>query len=562
MRNYGIGSYVITVTAIGDGPTWLDSSESAQSAAQTVTRRTGVQYVWWFGTEARWVNTDTSGDYVVQLYKANTSTGDFEAAGSEASVTRESTDNGNDETRTAYDFSTQITTSGSGVYTFKVKALGDTYLILDAEYIDFVSSAIYATSPLEMVKYKWNKEESSAEMYDDDSLSTNFAIPTGKTLVIKAGKTLTIDASAELSAGNLKLGPGTWKATNADVTITADTLTLGNNTAPGFGAADGSAAAVLTGGEAGTNTFTASGGTITLGQSGTSLSVTGSSASATLTLGTTARFYVSENTTLGINGGAVVSLIGGAKIEVAKDGTIEIGTNSKIAAGDYLDLTAGTWKATGGISYEWDSTTHNDTGVYISGNRIDLGDSRQNKFGKDNGTAATTFAGPFENKWSAGSSYVASGAKVTVGQNGNSLVFTGADSAAMLTLGVSAGIWVKAGLTIDSVVVDMNKNNDYESVIYLDDVTTGITLSNADSKIIFNEEATAGGAYDVGDTLTNEISVTEFGGIRGVWNDAWKNESNSWNNNRFASFSGIVGGRVIKATSGTLWLTQKTPITY
>jgi hypothetical protein len=396
------------------------------------------------------------------------------------------------------------------------------------------------------------------ELYYDFSLTVSDKVPAGKTLVIKAGKTLTIGASADLTAGKLKLGPGIWKATNADVTIEADTVSLGSHAAPGFGAADGNTAAVLTGGEAATNTFTASSGAVSLGQNGNSLTITGSDANPKLTLGTTARFYVAGNTALDIAGNAVVNLAGGAKVELAKDGTVEIGPGSKIAAG-LLEMAAGTWKATGGTTYTWNDIPAIDTGVHISENRIDLGNSKSNKFGKDDGSAATTLASPFENKWAAGSSYVASMAKVTIGQNGNALIITGA-SGAKLTSGASAGFWVKGGLTITNVTLDMSAVNDWESVIYLTG-ENGITLADSSSVLLFNNDS-EGTTYPLEHNsadIKTKITIGSGIVVKAIWNDSWKGQNNTQNNERFASFNGNGANNTITRQSGestTVWLTK------
>jgi hypothetical protein len=129
MRTAGTGSYTITVTATGDGANFSDADESEHSSAQTVSRRTAVQYTWWHEYDkARWVNPDAAGDYSVQLYKDGT------ALGAVTTVDRSSDVNPDNaqETITTYDFAGVKAANGIGQYSFRVVAKGDDALVLDA----------------------------------------------------------------------------------------------------------------------------------------------------------------------------------------------------------------------------------------------------------------------------------------------------------------------------------------------------------------------------------------------------------------------------------------------
>jgi filamentous hemagglutinin len=120
----------------------------------------------------------------------------------------------------------------------------------------------------------------------------NLTVPSGEVFEVPTGAALTVDTGAALTAGKIILGPGTWLATDAAVTIEEDKITLGSHTTAKFGADNGTVATVLTGTANATNTFTASGGTVTLGQSSNKLTVTGSAAAATLATGATAGINV------------------------------------------------------------------------------------------------------------------------------------------------------------------------------------------------------------------------------------------------------------------------------
>jgi hypothetical protein len=144
---------------------------------------------------------------------------------------------------------------------------------------------------------------------------TGVAAPSGNvtvngSLTVATTGSLTVAADKALTAGYIKLGPGTWTATGAATTIAESVITLGNNVSATFG---GAGATVLTGTGAETNTFTALGGTVTLGQSTNKLTITGTAATAKLATGNTAGIAVNAGldiTTATVDiSGAVTSVI-------------------------------------------------------------------------------------------------------------------------------------------------------------------------------------------------------------------------------------------------------------
>jgi hypothetical protein len=280
-------------------------------------------------------------------------------------------------------------------------------------------------------------------------------------LTIPAGVTLdTIADNHTITAGNLVLGAGIWKATNADVTITPNMITLDNDEEVGFGNGDGGQSAVLTGGEGSANTYTATGtGTVTLGQDDHSLTITGTVAGDALTLGGSARIF--------IKGGEAVT----------------ISDNAKLITGDYLDLGPGTWKATGA------------NGVNIETNIISLGANVS--FGNGDGGEAAVLIGD-----AAETVFTGSVAKVTLGQDGannRSLTVTGTGSS--FALGATGAIYVKAGtgLTITNAILVTGDYLDLGAGTWL--ATNGGAKINA-SKITLDAVDNAMFGKDNGDEAT------------------------------------------------------------
>jgi hypothetical protein len=262
------------------------------------------------------------------------------------------------------------------------------------------TSELPVKTVLEAVTETWATQD-TATLQADAAISSSFTIPAGKTLIIEPGKKLT--------AGKIVLDAGIWKATNADVTLTTDTITLGSHEYVGFGNEDGSVSAVLTGRVGTANTYTATGtGVVTMGQNnnGHSLTITGTTSGDTITLGATARIFV------------------------RKDESVTI-TNAKLVTGAYLDLGPGIWKATGGTG----------GGAHITTNTISLEENVG--FGNGDGSVSAVLVGDGASK--DANSFIGSGAKITLGQNNNSLTITGSASGDTLTLGATARIYVKPG---------------------------------------------------------------------------------------------------------------------
>jgi hypothetical protein len=286
IQTAGAGDYTVTVTAIGDGTTYSESPESEPSnPSKTFTQRATVQNLWWVDPGvalARWVNTDDTGDYTVQLQKIGSSPGNW------VEVSRGTVEDNNPKKATEYDFGPAIVTDGPGSYTFKVKAKGDGELILDSE--ESAASFSKEITRFDIIAEQW-------KTLDSVTLSENITLSTGS-FVIPAEKTLFIAAGYSLTAGDyLELGPGTWKASGQNVLITPNTISLYNGLGAKFGKDDGTEATVLAGPSQGgkstvATTYTASGAKVTLGQSGDALTITGASSSAKLAAGATAGFWV------------------------------------------------------------------------------------------------------------------------------------------------------------------------------------------------------------------------------------------------------------------------------
>jgi hypothetical protein len=128
MRTGGTGEYTAKVKVFGN--TGYADSAPVSSNSQTVYQQPPVEHLWWGGNIARWKNVGAAGDYKVQLYKGGV------ISGAEISVTRGTLPDANEGTDTEYDFSTAITTGGTGNYTFKVTLSGDGKLALDSPASD------------------------------------------------------------------------------------------------------------------------------------------------------------------------------------------------------------------------------------------------------------------------------------------------------------------------------------------------------------------------------------------------------------------------------------------
>ncbi|MDR0637760.1 MAG: hypothetical protein LBG27_02460 [Spirochaetaceae bacterium] len=157
-------------------------------------------------------------------------------------------------------------------------------------------------------------------------------VVSGGSLAIVADGTLTVAGAGKVTAGPITIGPGTWLASNAGTAIAPDVITLGGN--------------------ATANTFTASGGTVTLGQDGNKLTVTGSEAAETLVTGAAAGITVKGGldvtaATVDISAAAtgVISMTGGDVMTLSNGGGIIVADSANATATNTCgidDLTIGT----------------------------------------------------------------------------------------------------------------------------------------------------------------------------------------------------------------------------
>jgi hypothetical protein len=312
-----------------------------------------------------------------------------------------------------------------------------------------------------------------------------FIMGTNALIHIKADETLTIGADTVLETGSyLDIGQGTWKASIAGVNIEGNIIRLGNNGYASFGIPDSTVLGVnnSTSVEA-TNTYTASGNKVTLGQNGTNLTITGGG-TGIVTMGATTDIYVSgglvvDNAQLSVPSGSP-----GGQIRVLAGQILTIRNGGNVTA-ELLELSTGTWKATTPL-------------VTIKASQITMDSSSAwgGKFGKDDGTEATVLAAPFEDgKNVSDTGWSAEGAKVSLIQDGNNLVIQGAAAGANFNVWKTGGIWVKAGLIIDTVTVNMDDHkpdeNSWTSAIYMKPGST-VAFPNTNSKIKVYDGGTEG----------------------------------------------------------------------
>ncbi|MFJ7951950.1 immunoglobulin-like domain-containing protein [Lysinibacillus sp. NPDC096418] len=125
MRAAGAGIYTVTVTAKGNGTTYLDGPASAASSSQTIIKlATVTDGLTWDGRVAKWIGVASAVSYDVQLYKDSTT------AGTATNVLAGNATSG-------VDFSGAIQTNGAGTYTYKVIAKGNATLVVDGEESGF-----------------------------------------------------------------------------------------------------------------------------------------------------------------------------------------------------------------------------------------------------------------------------------------------------------------------------------------------------------------------------------------------------------------------------------------
>ena len=395
---------------------------------------------------------------------------------------------------------TQTVAASVGTYNFLSKICDNLsagpqsfYITLAANgkpgYADstLVTSSTVSVTQLARAALLWSNGAAQVELTGSAAVSASFTIPAGKTLVIPQGKTV--------SSGKLILAAGTWEATNANVAITADTVTLGSHASPGFGSGTGATSTVLTGGADTANTFTATGTTVTLSQEndGKTIKVEGSAVTGVLTLGTSARIFVKDG--LKIDSAAVAIPGGsGAQVEVPANGHIQTINGGVLESGDLLELGTGWWLATGLADSQVVALTANvitlGSNNWVDENLARLG----TRFGANSGVSATVLAGGKNSPSS--NTFTASGGKVTLSQNSNELIITGTGASPKLKTGDTAGIWIPDRLTINSLTLDIESTSEWTSPLAIQVQANGfggwnwyqrkIILSDANSIILLD----------------------------------------------------------------------------
>lgn len=138
MRTAGAGDYTVKVTAKGNGSTYSDAPQSDASSPKTIIQLSAVNAgLTWSSNIAQWTAVSNAISYDVQLYKDGFSTG------SHVNVLSANVASG-------VDFSSDISSGGGGIYTYKVTAKGNSSLILDASASAYSNNNAVAT-PLSQV---------------------------------------------------------------------------------------------------------------------------------------------------------------------------------------------------------------------------------------------------------------------------------------------------------------------------------------------------------------------------------------------------------------------------
>lgn len=119
MRSAGAGVYTVKVTAIGNGTTYSDGLQSTASNSRTIVQLATVTAGTWTGQIANWTGVSNAISYDLQLLKGGVATG------STNNVLASNVGSG-------FNFGPSILANGIGTYSFNIKAIGDSALVLDA----------------------------------------------------------------------------------------------------------------------------------------------------------------------------------------------------------------------------------------------------------------------------------------------------------------------------------------------------------------------------------------------------------------------------------------------
>ncbi len=162
MRTHGVGTYTITVTAMGDGVNFSNGVESLASSTQVIAKLSTAGSLSWSSDEAHWSAVTNAVSYDVQLYKN----------GSAVSGAFENVLEAN--RATGVDFSSEIFIEGGGTYTFKVTAKGDGILFLDADQSDASTDNIEAIQLAQVTNVTLSS--TGVASWDDVSNESNYSV--------------------------------------------------------------------------------------------------------------------------------------------------------------------------------------------------------------------------------------------------------------------------------------------------------------------------------------------------------------------------------------------------
>lgn len=126
MRDTGVGSYTVSITAKGDVPNYSNGSASSKSNAVSISKLQKASNLNWNEKATSFSVITNATSYEIQLYK------DGQAIGLVKTLAAAQLSEG-------FDFSTEIANAGGGIYTYTVKAIGNGILYLDGD-VSLVSS--------------------------------------------------------------------------------------------------------------------------------------------------------------------------------------------------------------------------------------------------------------------------------------------------------------------------------------------------------------------------------------------------------------------------------------